>query len=61
MVKLTRPRLIATTRTLVELLDNCADALTSELAATVVLVAIIGLQVVADLLENLPDAHVEVI
>lgn len=51
------PRLIAGVRASAELLDNCADGLVaSELAATVLLLVVVALQMVADLLENCPDA-----
>ncbi|MBB5077779.1 hypothetical protein [Nonomuraea endophytica] len=50
-------RLITATRTLAELLDNCADSLASTfLAATALLLVIITLHAIADVLENCPDA-----
>ncbi|MEO3871317.1 hypothetical protein ABGB18_21095 [Nonomuraea sp. B12E4] len=49
-------RLIAFVRTLAELLDNCTDGLiSSALAATALLLAIIALHTLADALENCPD------
>ncbi|MEV0619327.1 hypothetical protein AB0I81_38835 [Nonomuraea sp. NPDC050404] len=49
-------RLIAVMRALAELLDNCADGLVSSvLATTALLLAIMALHALADALENGPD------
>ena len=49
-------RLITVIRTLADVLDNCTDGLSSQFAATALLLLMITLYAVADLLENCPDS-----